>query len=318
MLFACWRCSKFLAGNLCNHGSQRVNAVVCGTNPCLRPFVATNRESSHAKNLVHSVSIPDVSVHTRCVWVSNSMALVLFFWGVSDFRVSFSHPTDGFPQQRQSHESTQEAIITRGLQIGFHVRLRHHLPRRARATHPKHSSEHRSLETPWGSPQQMRASHRTQQASAVRGTSRGHFATGRAHIKEFAVGRLSFARTDRRDPRLCLDSTIAHVDAKVWIEEKSFNPCVEDIASAKVVSHSSEGVGLTIDVTKAHKRFSFSFESDNSAAIGNMHLLWSAPPGMSYQLAQSGVGTTSKMDWARHQFLLVFLANHERKKGQSP
>jgi len=95
--------------------------------------------------------------------------------------------------------------------------------------------------------------------------------------------------TDRRDLRLCLDSTIAHVDAKVWIEEKSFNPCVEDIPSAKVTSHPSEGVGLTIDVSTAHKRlriredewgrFSFLFGSDNSAAYGNMHLLWSAPPG---------------------------------------
>ena len=207
-----------------------------------------------AKNLVHSVSIPDVSVHTRCVWVSNSMALVLFFWGVSGFHVSFSHPTDGFPSATAISRVYSGGYHHEGTQIGFHVRLRHHLPRRARATHPKHSSEHRSLETPWGSPQQMRASHRTQQASAVRGTSRGHFATGRAHIKGFAVGRLSVARTDRRDPRLCLDSTIAHVDAKVWIEEKSFNPCVEDITSAKVISHPSEGVGLTIDVSKAHKR----------------------------------------------------------------
>ena len=38
------------------------------------------------------------------------------------------------------------------------------------------------------------------------------------------------------------------------IEEKSFNPSVEDIVSAKVVTHSSEGVGLTMDVSKAHKR----------------------------------------------------------------
>ena len=69
-----------------------------------------------------------------------------------------------------------------------------------------------------------------------------------------AVGRLSVARADQREPRLCLDSTIPNVFAKVQIEEKSFNPCVEDIISAKVVTHSSEGVGLAIDVSKAHKR----------------------------------------------------------------
>ena len=40
---------------------------------------------------------------------------------------------------------------------------------------------------------------------------------------------------------LCSDSTIANVNAKVQIEEKSFNPCVEDITSSKVVSHPSEG-----------------------------------------------------------------------------
>ena len=69
-----------------------------------------------------------------------------------------------------------------------------------------------------------------------------------------AVGRLSVARTENRDPRLCLDITIANVNAKVQIEEKSFNPSVEDITSAKVVSHPPEGVGLTMDVSKAHKR----------------------------------------------------------------
>ena len=136
------------------------------------------------------------------------------------------------------------------LHIGFHVRLRHHLTGHARATHPRHSSEHRSLGKHLrGHRTKMRASHRTQQASAVRGTGRGHFATGRAHIKRRAVGRLSVARTENRDPRLCLDSTIANVNAKNQIEEKSFNSCVEDIASAKVVSHSSEGVGLAIDLT---------------------------------------------------------------------
>ena len=70
----------------------------------------------------------------------------------------------------------------------------------------------------------------------------------------FAVGRLSVSRTENRDPRLCLDSTTANVNAKVQIQEKSFNPCVEDITSAKVVSHPSEEVGLTMDVTNAHKR----------------------------------------------------------------
>ena len=300
MLFACWRCSKFLAGKFVQPRFH-VLSHICQ-------------------------EFGTLSFHSRCVCVHamrlgfQHLGIGSFFLWRSGFPCLFLSSNRWIPSAMAISRVYSGGYHHEGLHIGFHVRLRHHLPRRARATRPKRSSEHRSLETPWGSPQQMRASHRTQQASAVRGTSRGHFATGRAHIKGFAVGRLSFARTDRRDPRLCLDSTIAHVDAKVWIEEKSFNPCVEDIASAKVVSHSSEGVGLTIDVTKAHprKRFSFSFESDNSAAIGNMHLLWSAPPGMSYQLAQSGVGTTSKMDWARHQFLLVFLANHERKKGQSP
>ena len=69
-----------------------------------------------------------------------------------------------------------------------------------------------------------------------------------------AVGRLSLARTENRDPRLYWDSTIANVNAKVQIEEKSFNPSVKNITSAKVVSHPSEGVGLTLDVSKAHKR----------------------------------------------------------------
>ena len=38
------------------------------------------------------------------------------------------------------------------------------------------------------------------------------------------------------------------------VEKRSNYPCVEDIASAKVVSHASEGVGLTTDVSKARKR----------------------------------------------------------------
>ena len=74
--------------------------------------------------------------------------------------------------------------------------------------------------------------------------------------KGVAVGRLSEARSDKRDPRLCFDSTIPNVDAKVQMEDKSFNPCVDDIVSAKVVTHLSEGVGLTIDVSKADKKTS--------------------------------------------------------------
>ena len=50
-----------------------------------------------------------------------------------------------------------------------------------------------------------------------------------------AVGRLSVARSDQRDPRLCLDSTIPNV----LIERKSCNPCVEDMVSAKVVARLS-------------------------------------------------------------------------------
>ena len=59
--------------------------------------------------------------------------------------------------------------------------------------------------------------------------------------KRRAFGRRSVARTGNRDPCLCSDSTIANVNAKVQIEEKSFNPCVEDITSSKVVTHPSEG-----------------------------------------------------------------------------
>ena len=125
-------------------------------------------------------------------------------------------------------------------------------------------------------------------------------------------------------------------------------PCVEDITVAKVVPHPSEGVGLTLDVTKAHKRlriredelgklyhytvylfwskiqrrvvephgssthphlpplplyvddFLFRFGGDNSAALGNVHLLFPAPPGLSHQLAQGGLGTTGKMDRSWH------------------
>ena len=53
--------------------------------------------------------------------------------------------------------------------------------------------------------------------------------------------------------------------------------------------------------------------SDNGAAHGNMHLLFSALPG-SHQLAQDCVGKTSTLDWPRHQFLLVFLANTEKRE----
>ena len=72
--------------------------------------------------------------------------------------------------------------------------------------------------------------------------------------KEVAVGRLSVARSDQRNPRFCLDSTIPNVNAKVQIEEKSCKPCVEDIVAAKVVTHASDGVGLTMDVSQAQKR----------------------------------------------------------------
>ena len=72
--------------------------------------------------------------------------------------------------------------------------------------------------------------------------------------KVSAVGRFIVSRTESRDPRLCLDSTIANVNAKAQIQEKSFNSWLEDITSARVVSHPSEGVGLTIDVGKAHKK----------------------------------------------------------------
>ena len=71
--------------------------------------------------------------------------------------------------------------------------------------------------------------------------------------KGVAIGRLSVARSDKRDPGLCWDSTIPNVNAKVQIEEKSFNPCVEDIVFVKMVTHLSEGVCLTIDVSKAQK-----------------------------------------------------------------
>ena len=72
--------------------------------------------------------------------------------------------------------------------------------------------------------------------------------------KGVAVGRLSVARSDKCDTRLCFDRTIPNVNAKVQMEDNSFNPCVDDIVSAKAVTHLPEGVGLTIDVRKAHKR----------------------------------------------------------------
>ena len=115
MLFACWRCSKFPAGKFVQPRFPKSECDrPCGTIPCLRPFLATNRESL----------------------------------GVSDFRVSFSHPTDGFSSAMAISRVYSGGYHHEGLHIGFHVRLRHHLLRRARATHPKHSSEHRCLETP--------------------------------------------------------------------------------------------------------------------------------------------------------------------------
>ena len=144
---------------------------------------------------------------------------------------------------------------------------------------------------------------------------------------------------------------------------------MEDIVSAKVVSHSSERVGLTIDANKAHQktphprrvgavycssieanftttqcatlraRFSAAWwsrmgavlithlppvhvrsarwvaGSDKGAAHGNMHLLFSAPPGMSHQLAKDCVGSTSALDWPRHHFSRVSRKYRKRDKA---
>ena len=47
-------------------------------------------------------------------------------------------------------------------------------------------------------------------------------------LKDLQLVASAFQGQKNRDPRLCLDSTIANVNAKAQIQEKSFNPCVED------------------------------------------------------------------------------------------
>ena len=123
----------------------------------------------------------------------------------------------------------------------------------------------------------------------------------------------------------------------------------------RLVSHLSEGVGLTIDVSKAHKRlriregewdfycssiwassnhytvchfgarFSAAWWSRMGAVLIRLchkflfvqHLLFPAPSGLSHQLARSCTGTTGNMEWSGHDCFLMFLANPEREKGQS-
>jgi len=99
MLFACWRCSKFPAGKLVQPRFPKSECDrSCGTNPCLRPFCQ---------------EFGTLSFHSRCV-CAHAMRLGFQLVGIgSFFLVRFGFP-DGFPQRSQSHESTQEAIITRG------------------------------------------------------------------------------------------------------------------------------------------------------------------------------------------------------------
>ena len=278
----------------------------CGTNPCLRPICQ---------------EFGTLSFHSRCV-CAHAMRLGFQLVGIgSFFLVRFGFPclffssTDGFPQRSQSHESTQEAIITRGYFSASMFVFGITSPDTLEQLIQDILLNPEALETPLGSPQQMRASHCSQQASTVRGTSRGLFATGRAHIKGFAVGRLSVARTDRRDLRLCLDSTIAHVDAKVWIEEKSFNPCVEDIPSAKVISHPSEGVGLTIDVSTAHKRLRIREDEWGRFSF----FVWKRQQRRLWQHASAVVCTSWQVRWIGLDinFISCFWQISKRK-GQSP
>ena len=80
-----------------------------------------------------------------CVRITSTMAFVSPFLAVFGNLCFFSHPTDGFLS-----EMAIAAVLGgdsnhhEGLRIGSHVRLRNLLGR-ARATHPRHPSEHRSL-----------------------------------------------------------------------------------------------------------------------------------------------------------------------------
>ena len=96
-----------------------------------------------------------------CAWITNTLAFVpSFLGGYQKSVILFSHPTDRFPPPPPPSPPPAMAIAAvlgwdsriysggnhhEGLYIGFHVRLRHHLLGRARATHPRHPSEHRSL-----------------------------------------------------------------------------------------------------------------------------------------------------------------------------
>ena len=105
----------------------------------------------------------DVSVHKQVFRLDyQHVGICSFFSGGYQKSVFlFSHPTDGSPLPPPPSLLPQTMAIAavlgwdsriysggnhhEGLYIGFHVRLRHHLLGSARATHPRHPSEHRSL-----------------------------------------------------------------------------------------------------------------------------------------------------------------------------
>ena len=251
----------------------------CGTNPCLRPICQ---------------EFGTLSFHSRCV-CAHAVRLGFQLVGIGSFFLGrFGFPCLFFSSNRWIllSDGNFTSLFRRLSSRGDTYRLPCSPSASPHQTRSSNSSKTFSLNTEalkhlWG--HRSKCEHLTARSKPPLCVAR-------------VVGTLPrdehTSRGLRRDLRLCLDSTIARVDAKVWIEEKSFDPCVEDIASAKVVSHSSEGVGLTIDVSKAHKRlriredgwgrFSFSFGSDNSSANGNMHLLWSALGSTSISSRVSG------------------------------
>ena len=142
MLFACWRCSKFPAGKLVQPRFPKSECDrSCGTNPCLRPICQ---------------EFGTLSFHSRCV-CAHAMRLGFqlvgigsFFLGRFGFPCLFLSSNRWIPSAMAISRVYSGGYHHEGLHIDFHVRLRHHLPRRARATHSRHSSEPRSLGNTFG------------------------------------------------------------------------------------------------------------------------------------------------------------------------
>ena len=70
--------------------------------------------------------------------------------------------------------------------------------------------------------------------------------------KGIAIGKLGVAYAEGRDPRLVLDSTAPGVNPSCTIKEKTFLPSLQDLRDAS--TWTDDCVGLTLDVSKAHKR----------------------------------------------------------------